>query len=321
MADNFFKVNRGLTLNPQSSIPTNPVNGDCYYDASQGTFVLYDNGFWINLSSQADVSSASSLNSAQLTAAVVQNSLVRITGSTPSNLYGLMASTAAKQIILYNASTSDVTIYNNNAGEPTAANRISTVNGANVVVNSGQIATFIYDGSQMLWIAASGSGSGSSGGQAGEVALSSGSTSVNVTFGSPQSSTIYAVIAQMLNSVDVNPEFQPITITDKTTTGFIATWNAPLDTSNYLLDYIVSGAQDQFGEAILSSGTTSATVTLPIPISGSYVVIAELTNYTDPSPQFQPITVQAKGLSTFTVGWNAALDTSNYRLEYQIALT
>ena len=81
MANSAFKVNKGLTLNPQSSIPTTPTSGDVYYDATLSTFVFYNNGKWINLASQVDVASAALLNSVEFTAAVVQNPLVRIRGA------------------------------------------------------------------------------------------------------------------------------------------------------------------------------------------------------------------------------------------------
>jgi len=172
MSDSAFKVNRGLTLNPQPSIPTNPINGDIYYDANMDTFVFYDNGFWINLASRIDVASANSINSTQLTAAVVQNSLIRITGSTASNLYGLAASTGGRTVVVYNQSSAVLTIDNNSVSEPTAANRILTYNGGNVIVLPGQAVTLVYDDVQDAWILASAPGS-SSGGNGGDFGLSS----------------------------------------------------------------------------------------------------------------------------------------------------
>ncbi|CAN5950512.1 unnamed protein product [Sphagnum jensenii] len=262
-------------LTPQSSLPTTPVNGDLYYDAAQGTFVFYDNGFWINLASQTDVASAATLDSAQFTAAVVQNSLVRITGSTISSLYGLTASTGGKQIVLYNEGTASITVYNQNVGEPTAANRISTPNGQNIIITTGESLALIYDAVQGAWVVASGSGGGgSSSGQAQEVAIPVSTSSLVVTFPIPLTNTTYVVMAQIVNITDVNPMYIPVTITNKTNLGFTATWNAPVPTGNYFLDYAVAGAQEQFGEGVIGILGTSVTVTLPIPLaSTSYVVI------------------------------------------------
>ncbi len=50
MADNHFKVRRGVSLDPQSSPPNNPLNGDMYYDSSLERFRKYENGAWTNFS-------------------------------------------------------------------------------------------------------------------------------------------------------------------------------------------------------------------------------------------------------------------------------
>jgi hypothetical protein len=69
------------------------------------------------------------------------------------------------------------------------------------------------------------------------VPLPIGSTSVNIVFSSSLQSTDYAVACNLFNTVDATPEFQPITITNVTASGFTAKWNDPLDTSNYFLSY------------------------------------------------------------------------------------
>jgi hypothetical protein len=43
----------------------------------------------------------------------------------------------------------------------------------------------------------------------------------------------------MVNTVDVTPQFQPMTVTAKSTTGFTASFNAPTDSGNYKLDWLV----------------------------------------------------------------------------------
>jgi hypothetical protein len=162
--------------------------------------------------------------------------------------------------------------------------------------------------------------SGNEVGTAQEVAIPISTTSIVVTFDTPLPSAVYTILAQMVNVTDADPEFQPITITNKTVSGFTAKWNRPTDTANYLIDYIVAGAQEQMGEAVIGITGTSVTVTLPVPLaSSSYVVIGEFVNTVDPTPQFQPVTVTNKTASAFTVSWNAPVDTSNYRLAYQVA--
>lgn len=152
MSDSSFRVNRGITLNPQPSAPSNPTNGDVYYDSTLNTFVMYDNGFWINVASRSDVASAASLTSANFTAVVIQNPFVRITGSTAANLHGLTASTDGKQVIIYNQSSAATTIKNQSGSEGTAANRIITMTGLDVTLSAGMMAMFVYDASQSRWI-------------------------------------------------------------------------------------------------------------------------------------------------------------------------
>jgi hypothetical protein len=69
------------------------------------------------------------------------------------------------------------------------------------------------------------------------VNLVNGTTSIAVVFPTIFDDTDYAVTCTMLNITDASPEFQPITVTSFSTAGFTATWNDPLDSSNYQLCY------------------------------------------------------------------------------------
>lgn len=54
MADNSFKIDKSLTLNPQASDPANPQNGDIYYNTTTG-FRKYEAGSWSSLGSSGAV--------------------------------------------------------------------------------------------------------------------------------------------------------------------------------------------------------------------------------------------------------------------------
>lgn len=71
----------------------------------------------------------------------------------------------------------------------------------------------------------------------GNATLASGLTTKAVTFSTAFGSTNYSVTANLLNTTDTNPQFQPITITAQSTTGFTATWNEPTATANYVLSW------------------------------------------------------------------------------------
>jgi hypothetical protein len=51
MADNHFKIHKGVTIAPQPSPPSNPTNGDIYYDSGLDRFQKYEAGSWQDLGS------------------------------------------------------------------------------------------------------------------------------------------------------------------------------------------------------------------------------------------------------------------------------
>jgi len=169
----------------------------------------------------------------------------------------------------------------------------------------------------------SGGGGGGGSVQAGfaqEVSIGLGVTSIAVVFPSLLPGTNYVVVPSMVNITDANPQFQDIVITNKSTSGFTASWNAPTDTANYVLGYIVPVVQQTVGEAAISNTATTVTVTLPIPLSSvNYVVIGSMVNTVDATPQFQVIDITAKTATSFTATWNAPVDSANYRLAYHLA--
>lgn len=75
-----------------------------------------------------------------------------------------------------------------------------------------------------------------------EVSLSSGITSQVVTFPSAlqTGNSSPRVVAWLFDSTDVNPQFQPVTITARSSTTFTASWNAPTGSSSYILGYFVA---------------------------------------------------------------------------------
>lgn len=51
MAQNFYKISKGINLGPQASDPSNPSNGDFYYNSTDQVFKFYQNGAWTTLGS------------------------------------------------------------------------------------------------------------------------------------------------------------------------------------------------------------------------------------------------------------------------------
>lgn len=74
-----------------------------------------------------------------------------------------------------------------------------------------------------------------------EVSISNAATNTVVVFPATlqTASSTPRVVAWMVNTTDANPQFQDVEITARSSTGFTATWNAPVDSANYKLAYFV----------------------------------------------------------------------------------
>jgi len=103
---------------------------------------------------------------------------------------------------------------------------------------------------------------------------------------------------------------------------FAPTWNTPLNTANYLLEWntisVTSPERKSGTTGLLTVATTSITVNFIFPTlySSVYSVIPRFENTVDGSVVYQPITVTAKSLTSFTAKWNAPLDTGNYKIKW-----
>ena len=160
-------------------------------------------------------------------------------------------------------------------------------------------------------------------GRADCVSIPSDALSITVVFSSTLTDTNYTVNANFLNETDQDPLFQPITITNKTTGGFTAKWNIPIDTSNYELCYSASpsGFSQVSSVESLAFDIDSKVVTLSPPFGNTnYVVTANFSNTIDADPLYQPLTITNKSTSGFTAKWNMKTDTSNYALEWHISV-
>lgn len=73
------------------------------------------------------------------------------------------------------------------------------------------------------------------------VSLSSGVSSVSVTFTSAFGSTSYSPDWAIINTVDANPIFLQGYISAMSSSGFTVTFNAATDTANYKFAYKISG--------------------------------------------------------------------------------
>lgn len=151
MANNSFKVDKGLSLRPQNSSPVNPISGDVYYDQLSDTYSLRQDDKWFNLSSKVNLSSSSILTSSNLTADVVKNSLIVVVGAISSNIHGMDPSTEGRVIHVFNKSSQALNIKHQSSTEPTLNCRIITLTGVDVSVAPGQCISLVYDKNESRW--------------------------------------------------------------------------------------------------------------------------------------------------------------------------
>lgn len=75
--------------------------------------------------------------------------------------------------------------------------------------------------------------------RAGRSNIGAGVTSLTVTFSSAISSTNFAVTCTWYNTTDSFPQQQPFVVTAFSTAGFTVSWNAPTDSTNYRISWLV----------------------------------------------------------------------------------
>lgn len=162
-----------------------------------------------------------------------------------------------------------------------------------------------------------GGGGGGSGWIANSQPIPNGSDTVTITFATAMNDTSYIVLPMIENTLDIDPaSLQVLTVT-KSTTGFTCKLNAPADTNNFKLMYIIPLKAFHMAEFGIASGQVSASPVFKVPDNGSnYGLVATLQNTTDGSPQFQPLIVSAKSSTGFSALWNASTDSPSYKLVY-----
>lgn len=74
---------------------------------------------------------------------------------------------------------------------------------------------------------------------AGVSTVTSGVSTLTITFGITLPNTGYSLQANWSNITDSNPQFQPIVVTTKGTTGAAFKWNSNTDSANYSIEWSV----------------------------------------------------------------------------------
>ena len=90
-------------------------------------------------------------SAASITNMAAATSFIEITGSTTTSLHGILSDAFAKEIIVYNATNTTVTL-KNQSGSASAANRIITTTGGDLIIPSGKTVRLYYNLSVSRWL-------------------------------------------------------------------------------------------------------------------------------------------------------------------------
>lgn len=137
MAQNFLKINQGITFNGQSNAPSSPSNGDIYYNSTFNKFQKYENGQWIDLGTNSH-------QLVQITATSGGTTNLAITDRQIQYFTGTSAQTVVlPNATLYNSVGSRFEIYNQSTGVIT----VNTFGGAflKVVIPNQSVTVKLVD--------------------------------------------------------------------------------------------------------------------------------------------------------------------------------
>lgn len=122
-------------------------------------------GRWLRIALKGFGQTQDVATSATIAACASSTPVVRLTGSTTTDLQGITAGVGQQLLSLFNASSAVVTLKNEN-GSASAANRMTLPSGADVAIPANGGAMLRYDKTTTRWVLVSSAGGSSSGGGA-----------------------------------------------------------------------------------------------------------------------------------------------------------
>jgi hypothetical protein len=299
MSDNFFRLNKGLNLNPQTSYGSSDpagTDGDIYYNDVLAKFRKFQNGFWTDLDTNSGGGGGSPWVAQELNLpAASTGASITFTAPQPDTSYVVFA--IMENLVDPNPQFQQVEVVS------------KTTTGFNVKWNvpldtANYIISFVVPPRWFTYA---------------ETPIGAGQSSVNVTFPFAQATSSYPVIGMLQNLVDANPQFQSVLVTQETTSATALSWNVPTGTANYKAVTMLNGS----AQISVGSGATSVTIPLPVDYGTSnYGIVVTAQNLVDAHPQYMPLLVTAKTANSVTVSWNVPTSSANYVLTcYAISAT
>ena len=336
MADRFYKLNRGLTLNPQSEYGSGDpsgTDGDVYYNNVLGKFRKFQNGLWSDIGGGAEVvtDSTTTGSDATLTPIAAGTTVVRLTNASLVSLGGIPAGFAGQQVTVENQTGNTVTIVNEDLSV-SAADRILTGSG-NVAMANNATFTFTYDATISRWMLTGGSGSGSNGinyikNPDAETGTTGWATYSNTAENVPVTGTSGVATGLTFTASNVSPlrGTQSFVMTQANSTslqGKGVSYDFTIDSADEAQVLGISFNYNASSTFVVSDGTTpplnDGTTTTNAGNSDIEVFVYDITNAVLIPVTPEVITANGSGNFTFVGAFQTSINSTSYRLIFHVA--
>jgi hypothetical protein len=153
----------------------------------------------------------------------------------------------------------------------------------------------------------------------GSETLSLNDQTKTIMFSPSQLNTDYVVNVELVNQIDATASVYGMSIIDKALNGFTVQFSSPIDSNNYVLDWIIDEKTDtNKGEQSLAQGIDEFTVNFSEPTIDAdiYTTGVEIVNVDDTSSSIYSLLVTERTATSFTVKLSSPTDSPNYKASW-----
>lgn len=152
----------------------------------------------------------------------------------------------------------------------------------------------------------------------GQETIANGVVRKTVTLPAAQAGVDYSLGLSLVNTADATSSIYGFVVVEKTTTSFTVEFSGPIDSNNYILNWIIFDETNR-GEETMPSGVSSYEVVFPVPEADTnYASSIDIVNTIDSTPSIFAYIVTQKNAGAFTVEFSAPLDSANYKISWAV---